>query len=167
MLVNDLGCVQCPYNITKSDDERRECSKYSIRLCNGQSMQIPPEQDDVNLYSSYGPKVNHQFYNFTVCPCTAIRVTSYLHFFVAFLSYVLCPFQTIYSCVDHPRFGLVMGVFLSSGNELRRGQEVFINYGYSENNFPYDFPWYWAMKKHADNEIGMVKKGVGEDLRRS
>ena len=58
--------ANCPYNISKSDDERRECSKYSIQLCNGQNMDIPPEQDDVSLYASYGPKVNHQFYNYTV-----------------------------------------------------------------------------------------------------
>ena len=56
----------CPYNISKSDDERRECSKYSVELCNGHNMNIPPEQDDVSLYASYGPKVNHQFYNYTV-----------------------------------------------------------------------------------------------------
>ena len=58
--------ANCPYNISKSDDEGRECSKYSIQLCNGHNMDIPPEQDDVSLYASYGPKVNHQFYNYTV-----------------------------------------------------------------------------------------------------
>ena len=72
-------------------------------------------------------------------------------------------FQAKYKCIDHPRFGLVTGVFLSSGKELKKGQEVFINYGYTENSFPHDFPWYWAMKKKADHDILKAK----EEKRRS
>ena len=48
----------CLYNISKSDDDRRQCTKYSVQHCSGFKMEIPPEYDDVNIFSSYGPKTN-------------------------------------------------------------------------------------------------------------
>ena len=84
-------------------------------------------------------------------------------FYLLPFSMVDIHFQAKYKCIDHPRFGLVTGVFLSSGKGLKKGQEVFINYGYTENSFPHDFPWYWAMKKKADHDILKAK----EEKRRS
>ena len=75
-------------------------------------------------------------------------------------------FQAKYKCIDHPRFGLVTGVFLSSGKELKKGQEVFINYGYTENSFPHDFPWYWAMKKKVDHDIVKAKEEKGKSKKK-
>ena len=53
----------CLYNISKSDDERRACKKYSISSGRGLAMDIPPDFDDFKLFASYGPKVNHKFYD--------------------------------------------------------------------------------------------------------
>ena len=64
----------------------------------------------------------------------------------------------MYKCIEHPRFGLVMGVFLAAGEELRAGQEAFINYGYKKLDFPHDFPWYWRMKAKADIELDEMKR---------
>ena len=75
-------------------------------------------------------------------------------------------FQTKYKCIDHPRFGLVSGVFLSSGKGLEKGQEIFINYGYKENSFPHDFPWYWDMKKKADLDFFMAKEERGKSKKK-
>ena len=56
----------CFYNISKREDERRDCAKYSMYMCNGFKMEIPPVYDNVNMFSSFGPKVNHNFNNYTV-----------------------------------------------------------------------------------------------------
>ena len=56
----------CLYTISKSDDDRSQCTKYSVQHCSGFKMEIPPEYDDVNIFSTYGPKTNHNFHKFTV-----------------------------------------------------------------------------------------------------
>ena len=54
-------------------------------------------------------------------------------------------------CIEHPRFGLSIGVFLKAGHELSAGEEVFTDYGYKTKlPFPADSPWYWAMKVKVD-----------------
>ena len=76
----------CTYNTSRSDDERRDCSKYTIGA-DQFWFAIPPEDDDTMKFASYGPKVNHKFYYD----------------------------KTKYQMVLHPRFGMVMGVFLKAG----------------------------------------------------
>ena len=60
---------------------------------------------------------------------------------------------------EHPRFGFILGIFLKGGEKLKNGQEVFINYGYiQQNEFPHDLPWYWRMKAKADIELEVTEK---------
>ena len=88
-------------------------------------MEIPPEQDNVNIYASYGPKVNHKFYHK----------------------------KCFYQCIEHPRFSVGAGVFLRAGHKLAPGEEVFTDYGYKVKlPFPADIPWYWDMKANVDKE---------------
>ena len=127
----------CTYNTSKSDDDRRECLKYSISSCNGHRMEIPPDSDQMANFASYGPKVNHKFYHA----------------------------KCIYMCIEHPRFGLSMGVFLKAGHQLSAGEEVFTDYGYKTKlPFPVDYPWYWAMQVKVDQleSSTKVKRSKGK-----
>ena len=47
-----------------------------------------------------------------------------------------------FRCIEHPRFGLTPGVFLKPRTELKAGSEIFVNYGYKEEEakFPHDQP---------------------------
>ena len=48
---------------------------------------------------------------------------------------------------------------MKGGEKLKNGQEVFINYGYiQQNEFPHDLPWYWRMKAKADIELEETEK---------
>ena len=54
------------YNTSRSDEERRDAMKYTIGGADniwGLVMQIPIDLDNVELFASYGPKVNHRFYS--------------------------------------------------------------------------------------------------------
>ena len=54
------------YNTSRSDEERRDAMKYTIGGADniwGLVMQIPIDLDNVELFASYGPKVNHKFYS--------------------------------------------------------------------------------------------------------
>ena len=55
------GCVM---NITKTDDERRHCKKYSLGLYGKNAMiEIPPEVDQPESFlPSWGPKVNEMIF---------------------------------------------------------------------------------------------------------
>ena len=50
------------YNTSRSDEERREAMKYTIGGADN-IWQIPIDSDNVELFASYGPKVNHRFYS--------------------------------------------------------------------------------------------------------
>ena len=56
---SDLYGEACTMNITKTDDERRHCKKYSIQLYSKNAkMEIPPEVDQSGTFlPSWGPKV--------------------------------------------------------------------------------------------------------------
>ena len=56
--------------------------------------------------------------------------------------------------IEHPRFGLTQGVFIKPGIELKAGSEIFVNYGYKQEQakFPHDYPWYYKMKAKVDKE---------------
>lgn len=58
----------CHYNISKSDDERRRCSKYAIRIADlNVQINIPPEIDTTEtFFPTLGQKVYTIIGNFTI-----------------------------------------------------------------------------------------------------
>ena len=56
----DLYIKNCGMNMTKTDDERRHCKKYSLGLSSRDAViNIPPEYDQPDSFlPSWGPKVN-------------------------------------------------------------------------------------------------------------
>ena len=116
---------QCPYNISKTDDERRHCAKYTISICSGMMINIPPEFDlPETFHPTHGPKVNHHFINHNCA----------------------------YECNEHPRFGLIVNVAKYPEVEIKPGDELFTNYGYKKRDFPNDIPWYWEAKAKVERE---------------
>ena len=56
---HEIYCRSCQDNLTKSDDERRHCKKYSLPInARGATIDIPPEYDQADSFlPSWGPKV--------------------------------------------------------------------------------------------------------------
>ena len=46
--------------------------------------------------------------------------------------------------IEHPRWGLIQSIVTTK--EVKAGEELFLYYGYKENLFPLDFPWYFQQK---------------------
>ena len=115
-------------NTSKSDEYRRECSKYTVGLTPYEALiQIPPEYD-INPLPNLGPKVNHHF----------------------------TESNSVYSTIEHPRWGLIQSVKLT--RDIKAGEELFTDYGYGHSPFPTDFPWYWETKLALDKEERMQKE---------
>ena len=111
----------CQNNKSRSDDERRACFKYKIRLFSYRaSILLPPELDKGPL-PNLGPKVNHHFkFN-----------------------------NSIFEELEHPRWGVIMGV--RTTKPIKAGEEIFAHYGLQKNDFPADAPWYHeAQTKYLD-----------------
>ena len=96
---------------------------------------------DVNPLPNLGPKVNHHF-NFN---------------------------NSAYIETEHPRWGYiqsvtpwnmkeVMGYSLWKTEKLKAGEELFTYYGYKQNTFPEDFPWYWETKGQILREERLKKE---------
>ena len=41
---------------------------------------------------------------------------------------------------------------------IKAGQELYAYYGYKRIAFPYDFPWYWKLKKQTEKEDRVQKE---------
>ena len=119
----------CTYNVSKSDDFRRNCKKYGIPLISyGAVINIPPEFD-INPLPNLGPKVNHHF----------------------------TLNNSRYTEIEHPRWGLIMAVM--PNRDMKKGEELFTHYGYSAPMpFPEDYPWYFEEKKRIEQEKKLKKK---------
>ena len=122
----------CHFNISKSDDERRHCQKYAISQCSGKMFNLPSHLDTPDhFHSTLGPKVNHHF-----------RLTN-----------------TFFQCVESPRWGLIQGIHKLKDVVIRKNDELFSNYGYRKgSDFPFDFPWFHALKIRTEKEILMEKE---------
>merc|ERR1712080_501471 len=117
-------------NLSKTDDERRYCKKYSLTVAARDAMiNIPPEYDRPDLFlPSLGPKVNHHF-----------RKNN-----------------SEYYLMDHPRWGAIQGVVTTK--DVKAGEELFTHYGYEPDDFPNDFPWYWELKRNIEKEERQAEK---------
>ena len=82
---------------------------------------VPPEFDYDPL-PNMGPKINHHF---------TLNNAKYVE-------------------VEHPRWGLIVGIFLIKN--IKAGDEIFTHYGYSKMDFPNDHPWY-HMAERKQNEL--------------
>lgn len=113
----------CQNNKSRSDDERRACTKYEIELFSYRArISLPPELDKGPL-PNLGPKVNHHFqFN-----------------------------NSEYDEIEHPRWGVIIGI--RTTKPIKAGEEIFTHYGYKKNDFPADAPWYHAaQKKYLDDQ---------------
>ena len=109
----------CTENTDKTDEYRRNCMKYAIKSGRYDARTALPPEKDVEPYPNVGGKVNHHF----------------------------CEANAIFSEIEHPRWGLMVGIF--TNRNIRAGEEIFIDYGYKLNEFPYDVPWYWKAKEET------------------
>jgi hypothetical protein len=126
----DIYLGKCSNNITKSNDYRRECKKYSLGLSSFMArIDLPPEFD-VNPLPNLGPKVNHHFrFN-----------------------------NSVYMELEHPRWGLIQSV--TTTRDIKAGKELFTNYGYGKNDFPDDFPWYWEKMRAQEKEERLLEEAA-------
>ena len=102
----------CQNNKSRSDNDRRACSKFEIPLYSFRaSITLPPELDKDPL-PNLGPKVNHHFkFN-----------------------------NSAYDEIEHPRWGVIIGI--RTTKLIKAGEEIFTYYGYKKKDFPADVPWY-------------------------
>ena len=118
----------CHEDESKSDEERRACSKYTIGFesWKGGKMSVPPHLDSDEFYSATsGRKVN----------CAIGKDAN-----------------AVFLEMEHPRFGLILQ--LEAVKPIERGQEVFVDYGYKEPAvFPDDHLWYFQLKKEYEKNI--------------
>ena len=123
---------KCFDNEEKSDEYRRDCNKYTIKLETWWKghIALPPEMD-VNPLPTLGPKVNHNF---------IINNARYLE-------------------SEHPRWGSILSVVPE--RDLKVGEELFTYYSYEhegQQNFPLDHPWYFTALEVIEKEKEEAKK---------
>ena len=121
--------ASCTYNYSRTDDERRECNKYSLQFQTYDAIiSLPPEHDH-EPYPNAGPKVNHHF---------RLNNTQYVE-------------------SEHPRWGYTQSV-TPLVRSLKAGEELFTQYGYTSNKFPYDYEWYWETKRLIERDERLKKE---------
>ena len=129
----ELYKKSCTFNISKSDDYRRGCKKYSLGIGSYHAFfDLPPEYD-VNPLPNLGGKVNHHFYKN----------------------------NTVFMEMEHPRYGLIQS--LTPTRDIKAGEELFAYYGYASKEFPSDFPWYYEAKIVAEKELRLIKEQKKEE----
>ena len=112
----------CRFNTSKTNDYRRDCSKYAAMLNSYEGVfQLPPEFD-IDPLPNLGPKVNHHFKH---------NNTEYVE-------------------VEHPIWGLILGLLVS--HDVKKGEELFANYDYGLDEFPLDYPWYHEQRIAYERE---------------
>ena len=118
----------CKFNTSKSDDYRRDCSKYAMMLYSYEGIfQLPPEFD-IDPLPNLGPKVNHHFKHN----------------------------NTIYIEIEHPRWGLIIALLTT--RDVKKEEEIFANYDYDPDEFPMDYPWYHDQKIAFQKEERLRKE---------
>ena len=58
--------------------------------------------------------------------------------------------------MEHPRWGLISSV--TTLRDMKAGEELFTFYGYGQNDFPADFPWYFEAKLALEREERIAKE---------
>ena len=117
------------YNTSKSNDYRRECTKYSVQLVTYDGVVAIPPELDINPLSTVGPKVNHHF---------RFNNSAYIE-------------------TEHPRWGLIIGV--TTAIAVNAGKELFTHYQYKEGvPFPEDHPWYFETELAIKREERIKKE---------
>jgi hypothetical protein len=108
-------------NGSLSAEERRHSVKYqiSVLVMDKDSMDIPLELD---VAGAWHPGVGHKLNN-------------------AFEHETNCRFHA----TEHPRHGVIIGILTSK--PIKKDEELFVDYGYRKEKFPYDFDWYHKAKK--------------------
>ena len=92
-------------------------------------MSVPPGKRDVLSYRmTLGHKANHKFYNENV----------------------------EYYRVDHPLWGDIVGLVASK--PIRKGEEIFVNYGYHEQK---EFDWKTSVLWYRKEYTNYIRKKLG------
>mgnify|MGYP001160223486 FL=1 len=120
---SDIYYLKCGGNESRSDDERRDCYKYHIALDRYLATISLPPELDYEPYPNLGPKVNHHF-QFN---------------------------NSAYGEIEHPRWGVIQGV--GTMKPIKAGEEIFTHYGYKEEGFPADYPWYHEAHRRIKEEL--------------
>jgi len=115
----DVHLQKCHNNDAFSVEERRACTKYQIELDTAPlTIDFPPWMDGSQHYSATSAhKVN-----------CAFGEEANAAFFE----------------LEHPRFGLILSAVAK--RPIKKGEEIFVDYGYSAGAFPADHPWYHEAK---------------------
>ena len=60
--------------------------------------------------------------------------------------------------IDHPRWGLIQSLVVT--RDIKAGEELLHDYGYEYPplEFPFDFPWYWELKRKTDKQKRLQRK---------
>eukprot|EP00094_Tigriopus_californicus_P000772 TCALIF_00747-PA protein Name:"Similar to setd7 Histone-lysine N-methyltransferase SETD7 (Danio rerio)" AED:0.33 eAED:0.33 QI:70/0.5/0.33/0.66/1/1/3/69/754 len=126
----------CTQNTTKSDDERRHCKKYSLGISyTNVVINIPPEYDTPDVFHpTLAHKINHHF----------------------------TKNNTYFSDIEHPRWGMIQSVRMSNYRTVLPDKELFGYYGYSEADFPEDFPWYHELRRQMEREVRLEKEAAAK-----
>ncbi len=125
---------QCHWNMSLSAETRRLCTKFQIGLetMEGGMLSIPPEVDGAEFYSATsGHKANCGFGD---------------------------QINAVYTEFEHPRFGLI--IRLVATRDIDAGEEILLDYGYKEGDFPGDHLWYHEAKKHYEESLELSKNIV-------
>ena len=138
------------HNTSLTKDERRWGKKYSIDCgYTGSRLEIPMEQD---LPSSHHPTVGQK---------------------------VNCDFpgrrrNGVFQDYEHPRWGLISQVV--AFDDIKAGEEIFVDYGYGPSDFPADHLWYHEAKAKYKREMesekqqkrreGLIKEKRKEEMRK-
>ena len=54
--------------------------------------------------------------------------------------------NVVFSCFEHPRYGVIAGIFKLGPVTIKPGEELFAFYGYHVGEFPSDHLWYHELR---------------------
>ena len=124
----DKFWAQCEGNPEKSEKYRQSCAKYHFSFLTRHAIFGLPPGNDTGIFPNLGPKANHDF----------------------------ARNNAIFSEMEHPRWGILAGIF--SNRFIEAGEEIFVNYGYQENPRSLKlFPWYFEAKARYEQEMNDAK----------
>ena len=124
----DLFDQMCRFNTSKSDNYRRHCSKYALKHYSYEAVIQLPPEFDIDPLPNLGPKVNHHFKHV----------------------------NTDFIEIEHPRWGLINSLF--TNQDMKKGEEIFVNYDYELLEFPMDHPWYHEQRIAYEKEQRLNKE---------
>lgn len=128
----ELYSARYTKNESLSEDMRRHGTKYSIRIhLTNALIQIPWEVDQPDSWHpTMGHKVNSDFPERNQ--------------------------NAGFQMFEHPRYGLIIAV--KAIKDIKKGQEIFVDYGYQKAPFPADFLWYHEAKEKYLQELELKRK---------